>query len=403
MTVAADRAAAGTTVRLVTSGAPRGLTGAGVPWRLPAWWMAVALLLGGLVLVGVGHRYAVAMPGVLALAVVLFALHGLLLWLAVHGLDLPARRPPWLRATALAWGGLVAIGVAGHANMWAASALVKVASPELAAHLNPLQAPTVEESAKLLGVVTLVLLARRGLSGALDGLVCGALVGLGFQELENVHYALAEAVRDDQPSLMAFGYFVVRGVLAGWATHVAWTAVAGAGLGWAVRHRDRPWPVRVGVAAAALGGSWALHAVWNSPFGVAGGVRGGADGLLRLAILNLLGLLPVALVTWLALRGEARRCTRALVMLADPAVAVGAEIAALGSPARRFRIRWAAYVRGGWAAARPVRRLHRAQAALARFLATPDGKQYGVAALLGVVSLVLAAVFAGQLLVLVFG
>jgi hypothetical protein len=111
----------------------------------------------------------------------------------------------------------------------------------------------------------------------------------------------------------------------------------------------------------------------------------------------------VALVTWLALRGEARRCTRALVMLADPAVAVGAEIAALGSPARRFRIRWAAYVRGGWAAARPVRRLHRAQAALARFLATPDGKQYGVAALLGVVSLVLAAVFAGQLLVLVFG
>jgi hypothetical protein len=44
--------------------------------------MTVALVLGGLVLVGVGHRYAVAMPGVLALAVVLFALHGLLLVLA---------------------------------------------------------------------------------------------------------------------------------------------------------------------------------------------------------------------------------------------------------------------------------------------------------------------------------
>jgi RsiW-degrading membrane proteinase PrsW (M82 family) len=356
---------------------PGALAGPGVPWRLPALWLTVALLLVGLVLVGVGHRHAVAMPAVLALAAVLFALHGLLLWLAVHWLDLPARRPPWLRATALAWGGLVAVGVAGYANSWLASALVKVASPALVARLTPLGAPTVEESVKLLGVVTLVLLARHRLAGAVDGLVYGALIGLGFQEMENVHYVLVEAAAHHHGTLAAFGHFVGRGVLAGWATHVGWTAVAGAGLAWALRHRDRAWPVRIGVAAAAFGGAWALHALWNSPLGFADGLRYGPDGLFRLASLNLLGLAPAAMVAWLALRGEARRWGRALVGLADPAVAVDTEIAALGSPVRRFRIRWAAYVAGGRTAAAAVRRLHRAQAALALSLVNgapePDG------------------------------
>jgi RsiW-degrading membrane proteinase PrsW (M82 family) len=351
---------------LATEGEP---TGEGPPWRLPALWTTAALMLGGLVLLAVGHRYVVAMPVVLALAAVLFALHGLLLWLGVHAVDLAARRPPWLRATALAWGGVVAVGVAGFANTWLDSAVVKVVSPELAERLEPLRAATVEESVKLLGVVMLVLLARRRLAGALDGLVYGALIGLGFQEAENVHYVVVQAAGHDGSALSAFGYFVTRGVVAGWATHVAWTAIAGAGLGWAVRHRDHSWPARIGVAAAAFGGAWTLHALWNSPLGVADGLRFGADGLLRLATLNLVGLAPLALVTWLVLRGETRRCARALAGLADPAVAVDAEIATLGSSPLRFRTYWAAVVRGGRPEARAVYRLHQAQASLARYLA----------------------------------
>ncbi|HEX4247529.1 MAG TPA: PrsW family glutamic-type intramembrane protease [Pseudonocardia sp.] len=342
----------------------------GLPWRLPALWMTAALVLGGLVLVAAGHPHAVASPAVLGVAVVLFALHGLLLWRVVHGLDLPVRRPAWLRATALAWGGLVAIGVAGYANSWVSAALVKSVPPELAVHLTPLRAPTVEESVKLLGVVTLVLLAGRRLSGPLDGLFYGALVGLGFQELENVHYALAAG--HHHTALAALGSFLGRGVLTGWATHVAWTAVVGAGLGWAVQHRDRPWPARLGVVAAAFGCSWTLHALWNSRLGVAG-LHHGTSELLRLAGLNLLGLAPAALVTWLALRGEARRCARGLAALADAAVAVDAEIAVLGSPVRRFRIRWEAYVLGGRASARAVRRLHRAQTAVGLSVADAPG------------------------------
>jgi hypothetical protein len=87
-------------------------------------------------------------------------------------------------------------------------------------------------------------------------------------------------------------------------------------------------------------------------------------------------LAPVGVLTWLAVREGARKCAAQLGRLADPTIADAAELAALGSPLRRFGVGWNAYVLVGRAGLRAVRRLHGAQAALAVALVvrsdTPD-------------------------------
>jgi RsiW-degrading membrane proteinase PrsW (M82 family) len=341
-------------------------------WRLPALWMTFALLAVGLVVVGTGHTFVVRIPLALAAALVLFAGHGLLVFLLVRGLDLPVPRPPLLVGVALAWGGLVAAGLTSIANKQMDAILVKLAPPSfVASWSSAIEAPVAEESLKALGVVTVLLLARRRLTGPLDGLFYGALVGLGFADIENIHQALqAAAGQPHDSTLAAVLYLLGRGLVWGWAMHVPWTALAGAGVVWAAVHRSRSLPVRLGGALLALLGAVAMHALWNSPLGWSS-TDFGHTAMAMLAILA-----PVGVLTWLAVRDQARKCAAQLGRLADPTIADAAELAVLGSPLRRFGVGWNAYVLVGRAGLRAVRRLHGAQAALAVALVvrsdTPD-------------------------------
>jgi RsiW-degrading membrane proteinase PrsW (M82 family) len=330
-------------------------------WRLPALWMTFALLAVGLVVIGTGHTFVVRIPLALAASIVLFAAHGLLVFLLVRGLDLPVSRPWPLLGVAVGWGGLVAAGLTYFANAQLDDVLVKLAAPRfVAAWSSAIEAPVTEESLKALGVATVVLLARRRLTGASDGLFYGALVGLGFADIENMHQALVAAAGQPRDStLAAVLYLLGRGLFWGWAMHVPWTAVAGAGVVWAAVRRNRPLPVRLGVALLALLAAAALHALWDSPLGWSDTDLG------RTALVMLAILAPVGVLTWLALRDQARRFAGELGGLADPTLADAAEIAALGSPLRRFGVCWNAYVLAGRGGLRAVRRLQGAQAELA--------------------------------------
>ena len=311
----------------------------------------------------------VHLPLALAASIVLFAAHGMLVFLLVRALDLPVPRPPLLLGIAVAWGGLVAAGLTYFANEQINTILVKLAPPRfVAAWSSAIAAPFAEESLKALGVVTVVLLARRRLTGTLDGLFYGALVGLGFADIENIHQALQAAAGQPRDSTLgAVLYLLGRGLLWGWAMHVPWTAVAGAGVVWAALRRDRPVPVRLGAALVALLAAAGLHALWNSPLGWSR-TDFGHTALVMLAILA-----PVGVLTWLALRDQARRCAGQLGRLADPALADAAEIAALGSPLRRFGVCWNGYVLGGRGGLGAVRRLQGAQAALVVALTLRSG------------------------------
>jgi RsiW-degrading membrane proteinase PrsW (M82 family) len=233
--------------------------------RRPAFWLLVGLLLvGAWRLADALRTGATAYPLATTVAVLLFAAYAIPFVLVVRSLHDAGREPPHLLLAAFGWGGLVATSVAVPANAAAHDLVAKLVSPALASGWGPaLTSPTLEEPVKVLGVVVIVLVAGARVRRVLDGLGYGALVGLGFQVVEDVMYAVnavAQSGHGDRVGPVV-GVFLLRGFLGGLWSHTLFSALAGAGVGYLVLHRDRR---GLAVAAAALGGAWAVHALWNS-------------------------------------------------------------------------------------------------------------------------------------------
>jgi RsiW-degrading membrane proteinase PrsW (M82 family) len=120
-------------------------------------------------------------------------------------------------------------------------------------------APVVEEIAKAAMLVVLFALAGREARGALDGIVYGALIGVGFAFTENVVYLTFAMLQGGPTGLVQALY--VRALLGGF-NHAAFTATTGAALGWA-------WSAgtaggRVLVPFVGLGLAIIQHVVWNA-------------------------------------------------------------------------------------------------------------------------------------------
>jgi protease PrsW len=155
----------------------------------------------------------------------------------------PTRAPALLwSAAALVWGATAAAGCAllanqGLAGLWAKSEGVKFASDWSAS----LSAPLNEELLKLCGVVMVALAAPLAVNGPLDGLVYGALTGLGFQVVENVTYGLNAILMSGgtSPDRAVLNSALLRVGMAGLGSHWTMTAVAGAGAGYLILHTRR--------------------------------------------------------------------------------------------------------------------------------------------------------------------
>ncbi|WP_229075396.1 PrsW family intramembrane metalloprotease [Actinoplanes sp. DH11] len=335
----------------------------------PAFWVILALLAaGGLRIAQITWRFLDAYPIATLTAVVLFALLAVPFWLFVSELDFLEREPASLRVLAFAWGGLVATTVSIPASTALDNLIAKLGSPALAADWGAaLAGPTVEETVKTLGVVAIVLIARAQVNSVLDGVVYGALVGLGFQIVEDVVFAIgavAQAGQGDQVQPVVTT-LLVRGFLAGVWSHTLFGALAGAGIGYLVVNPDRTRRHRIGMAALALFGAWASHVLWNSPF-FRDGLGNGALALL--AVLLFKGLPPLLLTLYLVRRAhdaEAAYYVAKLATLRDPSLITPDELRVLGSGSRRAAARRHAGARAGRRARVAVRRLQRAQARLA--------------------------------------
>ncbi len=337
--------------------------------RLPAFWIVIMLLAaGGVRMSLLVAQYAAAYPLALLTAVVLFALLAVPFWFVVSELDFLEREPPGLLVVAFAWGGLVATSVSIPGSGALDDIIAKLGSPHLAADWGAaLAGPTVEEIAKTLGVVAIVLIARNQVNSVLDGVVYGAMVGLGFQIIEDIVYAMgavALAGRGDHVGPVVTT-FLLRGFLSGVWSHTLFGALAGAGVGYLVVRGERSLRTRIGAATLALVGAWASHVLWNSPL-LRDGLGNGAVALL--AVLILKGLPPLLLI-WLLVRAahdrEADYYAAQLTELDDPELITPAEVEALKAGSRRASARSYARVRAGWRARAAVRRLQRAQARLA--------------------------------------
>ena len=99
----------------------------------------------------------------------------------------------------------------------------------------------------------------RRLAGVRDGIIYGALIGVGFVLTENLIY-FAFAALQGGPSGLARSVYL-RGLLAG-ADHAVFTATIGAGIGWAVASsstRGRVLAPLIACLAALV-----LHVAWNA-------------------------------------------------------------------------------------------------------------------------------------------
>jgi protease PrsW len=186
-------------------------------------------------------------------------------------LDRRERETPWLFAAAFLWGAVMATGLALPINSailssvseWVAHnpVILEILGPEAPTLLGaPLAAPLVEEMTKGLGLLLLFFLLRAEFDNMRDGIVYGALVGLGFTWFE-------------APLYVAQGYaefgFAPWGAQLGWryalfglGGHAMFTAIFGAALGLAMQTRRR-W-LKLLAPAVGLAAAIGAHALNNA-------------------------------------------------------------------------------------------------------------------------------------------
>lgn len=164
----------------------------------------------------------------------------------------------WLAAFGWGIGGALIFAGYGNTVIDSAVAASNLSDDAVDVVTSVVTGPLVEETGKGVGVLVLILAARKLLTRPAQGGVLGALVGLGFAWGEDVGYYVS-ALENGMSGL--WESFLVRAILGAYA-HAIFTGVFGYALAWAVLRAQN---VLVGLLAAAGGfvGALALHAQAN--------------------------------------------------------------------------------------------------------------------------------------------
>ncbi len=182
----------------------------------------------------------------------------LLLIAILYWIDRYHRGPIRLLAVAFAWGAIPALLITFliqlffklPANLAGPNALEVVRLGFLA--------PVLEEIFKAGGVIFIFWRFRREITDVLDGMIYGAIVGFGFAFISNLFRYAGDFLLSGYPALN-LGFVIVRTVHV--LDHGLYTAIFGAGLGFAILYRRklRFWiPVVSGLLMAI-----AVHALQN--------------------------------------------------------------------------------------------------------------------------------------------
>jgi RsiW-degrading membrane proteinase PrsW (M82 family) len=242
-----------------------------VTWRSGSVAIVVAIVAAGLVgTIGLAQDLRLPMtiagPAWVAISLGFWAIYGLVLLLLVRT---PLSRAELVRlgtVLALVWGGLAATDIAGRANGAVATIAANFSAEASGGWTTWAVAPAFEETIKTAGIVLLALLPAARRFGPAAGLAVGALVGVSFQVVENWVFtiqAMEQAVESGGTPLTALlSTAFIRGVV-GFFSHIVYSGIIGAAIGWAVvsgpGHRAR----RVGAVALVWLLMVALH-MWSN-------------------------------------------------------------------------------------------------------------------------------------------
>jgi protease PrsW len=277
--------------------------------RQPAFWLFLMLLVGSFTFVAFEQlAYLSAAPGAWFLSILLLAATAIPAGVIIYRLDQFEPEPASLIVIALLWGGVVAISFGGITNAAALSFLQHVLPGKTVdAWGAAIVAPINEELYKGAGLVILYLIARQELDGVMDGLVYGAMIGLGFQVIEDIQYFMLAAGQSSAgQGSSVVGAFFLRVVISGLYSHMLFTGLMGFGFAYYVTQRARPFARRLGVFVLFAVLAWAAHFVWNSPW--LDSLMSGSNGafILALIIKGVPFLVLLALMTIFARRRERR-------------------------------------------------------------------------------------------------
>ncbi len=221
---------------------------------------------------------------VISIATLLAFVPTLVYALLVWWLDRYEKEPLPLLIVAFLWGAVPAVILAIVLELGAGiplQTLILAEAPREFAEIS-LVGPAVEEAVKAIILVVLFYAYRREFDNVLDGIVYGAMVGLGFAMVENVLYLQSFAYEaGGGPNIGAmFALWLLRAGLFG-LNHSMFTAFTGAALGLA-RSLKMGWqkglvPV-LGLVAAIL--FHALHNGLTSFVSIAGEGEQSADLIL---------------------------------------------------------------------------------------------------------------------------
>jgi len=224
-------------------------------------WGAIGAVVGGL-LVCDTLLVILNAPDVAALLLSTIAavVPALIYTRIVLRMDRYEREPRRTVLACFGWGALFATFAAGILNAVGYGIFGAAIGPESADALTAtFVAPVIEESFKGAALLLLLLVVRDEFDDTLDGLIYGALVGLGFATMENITYFSTTYISD---GALGFGVLVAVRTITGMFGHAMWTGLTGAGIGWG-RGREGKGIARFIVPILAWWGAIAQHALWN--------------------------------------------------------------------------------------------------------------------------------------------
>lgn len=175
---------------------------------------------------------AVLLLSILAASVPTVLYVGVIYWV-----DRYEKEPWWLLASAFLWGAVPGILIAFFFNTLLSAPLLLILGNDLGMAAAPsLIGPPVEESVKGLALVAIFIFWRNEIDSPLDGIIYGAIVGMGFAMVENVFYFVETF---NQGGMEAWGVNVVlRAVLFG-LNHALFSSFTGLGIAIARQSTNR--------------------------------------------------------------------------------------------------------------------------------------------------------------------